>query len=130
MSDRQEKSAPFSLQAACSIYVVVPDDGTDLELMTKLLEDKGITRADSVPTRAVSALREARTKRGKLPEPALARLVTIIVAASDADAVFDFVYEAAKIDRPGGGLINMARLLGATSFKLPETVPAEGIKLD
>lgn len=115
----------FALEAACRISVVVPDDGTDLELMTKLLEDKGIMRADSVPTRAVSALREAHTKRGKLPEPALARLVTVIVAESEADEVFDFVYEVAKINRPGGGMINMARLMGATSFELPETIPSE-----
>ena len=110
----------FALEAACRIAVVVPDDGTDVELMTWLLEDKGITRADSVSTRAVSALREARTKRGKLPEPALARLVTVIVAASEADAIFEFIYDVARIDRPGGGMIKMSRLLGATAFTLPE----------
>ena len=125
MTDPDAKSAPFSLEAARRISAIVPDDGTDLKVMTKLLHDKGITRAGSVPLRSVSALREARTKSGKLPEPLLARVVTIIVARKDADDIFEFVCDVANIERPGGGMVTMSRLLGATSFPLPEGVPDE-----
>lgn len=125
VADTLEHPAPVPLEAACRVAVVVPDDGTDLRLMTALLNDKGIARAVSVSLRAVGVLREARTRHGRLPEPALARLVTIIVSERDAEAVFDFVCEAAKVCRPGGGVVTMDRLLAATPYALPADVPVE-----
>jgi hypothetical protein len=62
-----------------------------------------------------------------LPEPVLARLVTVIARADDADELFDFVRQVAAIDRPGGGILLMDRLAGATPFQLPEGVPYEGV---
>ena len=125
VTEEPEVGAPFLLQAARQISVIVPDDGTDGQLMQKLLRDKGITRAFSMPHRAVSALRAAHTKRGKLPESLPARVVTIIVAEREADEVYDFVYENADIHRPGGGMLLMSLLPGATSFELPAGVPDE-----
>jgi hypothetical protein len=107
------------------IMVVLPNDGTDRRLLKVLRREKGITRADTVSVRAVAALQEAKTKRGHLPEPILARLVTVVVTETEADAVFDYIYAVAKIDRPGGGMVLMERLLGATPFLLPEDVPDE-----
>lgn len=112
-------------ESARRIAVIVPDDGTDLRLMMSLLQDRGVTRAHSVSVRSVGALREAQTRRGHLPEAALARLVTIIVGEHDADAVFDFVCEAANVLGPGGGVVTMDRLLAATPFVLPEDVALE-----
>jgi hypothetical protein len=107
------------------IMVALPDDGTDRRLLKALRREKGITRADTVSVRAVAALQEAKTKRGRLPEPTLARLVTVVVTETTADAVFDYIYEVAEIGRPGGGMVLMGRLLGATPFLLPEGVPDE-----
>jgi hypothetical protein len=42
-----------------------------------------------------------------------------------ADAVFDYIYAVAGIDRLGGGMVLMDQLLGATPFLLPEGVPDE-----
>jgi hypothetical protein len=75
--------------------------------------------------RAVAALQEAKTKRGRLPEPTLARLVTVVVSETEADAIFDYIYAVAAIDRPGGGMVLLERLLGATPFLLPAGVPDE-----
>jgi hypothetical protein len=102
--------------------VALPDDGTDRRLIKALRREKGITRANTVSVRAVAALQEAKTKRGRLPEPILARLLTVVVTEIEADAVFDYIYEVAKIDRPGGGMVLMGRLLGAMPFLLPEGV--------
>jgi len=44
---------------------------------------------------------------------------------SEADAVFEYVYEAANIGRPGGGMVMMERLLGATLYTLPAGLPEE-----
>jgi len=107
------------------ILVALPDDGTDRELIRALRRDHGITRVDTVPARAVAALQQAKTRRGRLPEPALAKLVTVVVTANEADAVFDYICANAKIGRPGGGMVLMDQLLGATPFILPAGVPDE-----
>jgi hypothetical protein len=105
--------------------VTLPDDGTDRRLLKALRRERGITRVDTVSVRAVAALQEAVTKQGRLPEPTLARLVTVLVTETEADAVFDYIYAVAEIDRPGGGMVLMDRLLGATPFLLPEGAPDE-----
>jgi hypothetical protein len=108
------------------ISCILPDDGTERHLLCWLRDQKRITRANSVYCRGHSLLREARARRGRLAEPVLARLVTIVVEAEDADTMFDLVYERANIHRPGGGTLFMTPLTFATPFVLPEGMPVEG----
>ena len=75
--------------------------------------------------RGHAALNEARASRGRLPEPVLARLVSVVAEAEQADALFDLIYREADIERPGGGTLIMAPLTLATPFLLPEGVPGE-----
>jgi hypothetical protein len=116
---------PVPGRAAKLISCILPDDGTEKRLLRTLRDRKGITRATSVYCRGVSILREASARRGKLPEPALVRLVTIVVDADEADALFELIYEHADIHRPGGGALVMTPLDFATPFVLPEGVPDE-----
>jgi len=111
-------------RAARLISCILPDDGTGRRLLA-WLRDQGINRADSVYCRGHSMLREAVTRRGKLPEPNLVRLVQIVVDADEAKALFDRIYEQAEIHRPGGGAMFMTPLTLATPFALPEGVAAE-----
>jgi nitrogen regulatory protein PII len=53
------------------------------------------------------------------------RLVTIVVDADEADALFELIYAQAGIDRPGGGGLFMTPLTFATPFVLPEGVADE-----
>ena len=114
-----------TLQSSKRIIAILPDDGTDRNLLRALRVDRGITRADSVAIRAVAALREAKARRGRLPQAELARLVTVIVDVGVADSVFDFIRATANIDRPGGGFVLMQSLVGALPFILPDGVPDE-----
>jgi hypothetical protein len=116
---------PITGSAAKLIYCLVPDDGTDKRLLRILRDHHVITRANSSACRAVSILRAATTRRGKLPEPQLARIVTVIVDQDQADTMLDFIYEHAKVGRPGGGMVMMASIALATPFLMPEGVPDE-----
>jgi len=113
----------YTLQSGKRIQVVLPDDGTDRQLMQALHREMGVNRVDSVAVRAVAALQRAKTKHGHLPEPVLAKLITVVVSDEQADAVFDFIYSTAHIGRPGGGMLMMDRLLGVTRYVLPANVP-------
>ncbi|MCQ3828821.1 hypothetical protein HXX02_05150 [Microbulbifer elongatus] len=124
MTATATKTSP-TLEPAFCIRVIVPDDGTDLRLMKALLEEKGITRAHSVSLRAVGMLREARSKRGHLPESALARLVVTVAGESEAEALFAFICETAYLNRNGGGLASLQKLQGASIYALPRELPLD-----
>ena len=111
-------------QPAKLIHCILPDDGSERQLLTWLRE-QGITRANSLYCRGHSVLREAVTRRGKLPEPSLVRMVQIVVEAADADSLFDQIYAQAAIDRPGGGAMFMTALVLATPFALPAGIADE-----
>jgi hypothetical protein len=113
------------LHASYCIRVLLPDDGTDRHLLTALWHEQNITRADSIAVRSVGVLQAARTPPGRLPEAELARLVTVIVDNTEADTLFDYICVKSNIDRPGGGMVVMERLVGATPFSLPAGVPDE-----
>lgn len=111
--------------AAKLISCILPDDGTERRLLAWLRDEKGITRANSVYCRGHSVLREAVARRGKLPEPSLVRLVTVVAEAGEADVLFDQIYAQADMHRPGGGELFMTPLTFATPFVLPEEVADE-----
>ena len=113
------------LEPAKLITCMLPDDGTDIKIMHRLRKEKEITRAESVACRGVHNLQNVKSRLGKLPEPTLYRILTIIVTETEADDVFDFIHAQAQIGQPGRGALIQTTILGATRHVMPDDVPEE-----
>ena len=113
------------LKPAKMLVCKLPEDGTDLRLMRSLLEEKNITRVSSIACNATINMQTTKTRAGKLPEPLLGRVMTIIVDEDQVDEIFEFVLEKAQIGQQGRGALFQVSLVGATPYTLPEDVPRE-----
>ena len=125
MNGKPAADQSVARQACKFITCVLPDDGTDKQLVSALLDEKQITRANSVNCLGMAVLADADTKFGELPEPGLVRMVNVVVPEEDADELYDYIYEKARIGRRQGGVIWLGTLALASPFVLPEDVPVE-----
>ena len=122
------KEPTTRLEPAKLLVCMLPDDGTDIQIMRQLRKEKAVTRVESVACRGINNLQTAKTRLGKLPEPTLYRLLSIIVTEDEADDVFAYVHDKAQISQPGRGVLIETSILGATRYVLPEDVPEEAYK--
>ncbi|WP_343032181.1 hypothetical protein [Allochromatium palmeri] len=118
-------STPVPGGPAKLISCILPDDGRDRRLLAWLRDQPGVTRANSVYCRGHSVLQETSARHGRLPEPTLVRLLSLVVETAEANGLFERLYVQADIGRPGGGALMMTPLSFATPFLLPEGVPDE-----
>ncbi len=125
MPEKMTKLQSIQLEPAKIITCMLPDDGTDIKLMTTLKNEKNITRVESVACRGINNLQIAKTRSGKLPEPSFYRFLSVIVSNEEADDIFDFIYHSANIGQPNRGVLLQTTLLGATAYSMPENVVDE-----
>lgn len=52
-------------------------------------------------------------------------ILSVVVDEARAEAVFDFIFRTAEIDRPHGGLVFQSALEQATQYHIPAELPAE-----
>lgn len=85
MNDKRHTDQSIPREACKLISCVLPDDGTEKELIRTLRDEKQITRVNSTSCLGLAVLVDARTRFGKLPQPSLDRKVDVVVPEDDAD---------------------------------------------
>ena len=118
---REQSPARQAGRVPCKLIIcILPDDGTHKALLEDLKSGGRVNRVFSQSCLGIDVFADAKVKPGTLPDAYLTRLVQIVVPAKEADALFKHVHEAARIDRPGGGVILQTPLIAATPYELPE----------
>ncbi len=121
----QEPSKTAPREASKLITCVLPDDGTHKVLLDALYQERKTIKADVVSALATGDASASDAKPGTHAGSYLARLVTVVVPAAEADTWFEFICDKARIDREGGGVVFQNALVTSTLFTLPEDVAEE-----
>jgi hypothetical protein len=99
--------------------------GIALTLNEKLMHDKGINTGNINNARGVGHMNFQGNLR--VGDESGREIFSVMVKASEADEIFEFIYMQAGIDRPNGGIIYQQELHQSTEFVLPD-IPTEGTK--
>ncbi|MDX1376054.1 MAG: hypothetical protein R3357_10850 [Burkholderiales bacterium] len=89
--------------------------GHALELLERLRGEQGVASAYAHHARDVVSRSGARQAIADESE-----VVSVLVPEEDADRMFEFLYHAAGIGAPQGGLIFMERMLAARASPAPQ----------
>ena len=93
------------------------------DVLKSLKEEKGIITANVNTARGLGKLTPL-AYRG-VGEQTEKELLTVTVPGEDADEIFGFIFDEARIDRPHGGLIYMTNLDRVSAYSLPSDLPEE-----
>ncbi len=92
--------------------------GTARPVIAELKSKYGIIAANINFARGAG--RRAPAAFRGIGEHAEKEILTVVVTESQADEIFTFIYHAAHINRPHGGLIYMHALQHSLRFELPD----------
>lgn len=101
--------------------------GVARDVLQRLKDEKGIIEASMNSARGMGKLTPL-AHRG-VGEQTEKDILNVVVSAAEADEIFEYLYDTARIDRPHGGLIYMTGLGYTTPFVLPEISPAPAAPL-
>lgn len=106
------------LGSAKLITCLLPKGGAT-PLLRKLKDEKNITRANVASARGSGMVSPVGGKKG-LGKEIEKDVLSVVVDSGRADEIFEFIHHEAGIDRPHGGFMYMAPLMGSLPFELPD----------
>ena len=107
------------------ITAILPTDVDALRIIRRLKDEQAIPSANLNFARGVGR----RMRDGSLTSESSQReILSVVVPEARADALFAWLFEAAAVDRPHGGIIYMQTLAEATEYTLPD-LPEEAGEL-
>ncbi|MCP3850683.1 MAG: hypothetical protein GY694_10675 [Gammaproteobacteria bacterium] len=99
------------------ITAILPK-GRDHELVHRLVNELGINSVNVNFARGLGRITPLRHRGvGETTEKAI---VTVLIEEERAEEVFEFIFYAADINQPHGGLMFQQPLLANTMFKVPD----------
>lgn len=92
--------------------------GVAAGVLARLKQEQGIVEAHVRAARGIGRLTPSRYRSaGSQTEK---EILSVVTPAERADALFAWLFHAARIDRPHGGILFMNALARATPFVLPD----------
>ena len=89
--------------------------GVGIRLVEMLHSEKNMDSANVHAGRGLPTLENAENYGAWTEQDVL----TVIVDATQADEIFEFIFSRGEINKPGGGFIYQASLAKASSYQLP-----------
>lgn len=104
------------------ITAILPSEIDELRLLKRIRDELGIAAANLNYARGMGHITRDRARAASSTQK---EILSLVVPEAQADEVFAWLYDAAEIDRPHGGIIYMQSLALATRYALPDGVPDE-----
>ncbi|MBT4762393.1 MAG: hypothetical protein HOO06_11895 [Bdellovibrionaceae bacterium] len=109
----------MNIEKGAKVITCILTKGTSKKVAEALFE-KGNNRFYFANARGFGVLDQLETKSG-LPKEEEKEVFSVTAKdASEAEELFEFIYELANIGEPHGGLMYMSDLIGATQFMLQD----------
>ena len=99
------------------ITAILPTDVDALRVLRRLKDEQGIPSANLNFARGVGRMTRDRSVTS---ESSQREILSVVVPEARGDELFAWLFEAADIDRPHGGIIYMQTLAEATEYTLPD----------
>ena len=99
------------------ITAILPTDVDALRIIRRLKDEQAIPSANLNFARGVGRMMRGRSLTS---ESSQREILSVVVPEARADALFAWLFEAADIDRPHGGILYMQTLAEATAYTLPD----------
>lgn len=103
------------------IVAILPTDVDALRILKRLKEEQGVVSANLNYARGMGRITRDRSVSSETTQR---EILSVLAPVERADALFAWLFDAADMARPHGGIVYMQPLAEATEYTLPD-VPEE-----
>ena len=111
-SSNKDNNSAVAHEAVKLISCIINSEEVKRDLLQALYDERHITRVNSTNCRGYTS--------SSLPQAHFTHLIEVIVAESQADELFDFIFRKAGLDKPDVGVVFIAPLHNSSNFYMPD----------